>query len=66
MKTDTIVLKEGIGALKDKLGLLDSERFINLVLREKFDYTEWQRTLWKDKSITDIHNEAEKYFLENN
>jgi len=64
MKTDTIILKEGIGALREKLGLLDSEKFINLVLREKFDYTEWQRTLWQDKTITQIHHEAEKYFFE--
>jgi len=51
--------------LKEKLGLLDSEKFINLVLREKFDYTVLQRSLWQDKSINDIHNEAEKYFNEN-
>ena len=66
MKADAIVLKEGIAALKDKLGLIDSERFINLVLRDRFDYTAWQRNLWQDKAIADIHNEAEKYFLENN
>ncbi len=66
MRTDTLILKDGIVALKDKLGLIDSEKFINLILREKFDYTEWQRTLWQDKNIKEIHNEAEKYFLENN
>lgn len=65
-RTDTVILQEGILALKEKLGLIDSEKFINLVLREKFDYTVWQRNLWQNKSIKEIHDEAEKYYIENN
>lgn len=28
---------------------------------DNFDYTEWQKTLWKDKSIDEIHEMATKY-----
>ena len=66
MRTDTVILQEGIIALKEKLGLLDSEKFINLVLREIFDYTVWQRSLWQDKTTNQIHDEAEKYYNDNN
>ena len=31
-----------------------AERFISLVMREPFDYTKWQRTLWVDKSVAEI------------
>ena len=36
----------------------EAERFITLLLREPFDYTTWQRTLWPDKSIEDISRMA--------
>lgn len=58
MKTDTIIRCEGMKALREKLGLVEAERFIVLIRRENFDYTEWQRDLWKDKSIDDIFNAA--------
>ena len=36
-RTNLVVLKEGMNALKEKLGLVDSERFINLIIRENFN-----------------------------
>jgi len=36
------------------LGEVEAERFIYLVKRERFDYTEWQRNLWNDKSIDEV------------
>lgn len=61
MKTDTIIRCEGMKALREKLGLVEAERFIVLIRRENFDYTEWQRDLWKDESIDDIFNTARAY-----
>ena len=37
------------------LGAVDAERFISMVKRDTFDYTEWQRKLWNGKSIEEIH-----------
>lgn len=61
MKTDTMIRIEGMKALREKLGLVETERFISLIRRENFDYTEWQHDLWKDKSIDDIFNAAKSY-----
>lgn len=54
MKTDTAIKIDGMKALRDKLGLVDAEKFITLIRREPFDYTEWRRELWKDKTIDDL------------
>ncbi len=35
-----------------------AERFITLINREPFDYTEWQRNLWNDKSIDELSKSA--------
>jgi hypothetical protein len=61
MKTDTIVRLEGMDALVATLGPVDAERFISMVKRDTFDYTEWQRNLWNDKSIEEIHALATKH-----
>jgi hypothetical protein len=59
MKSDTVILHDGIAALNNSLGLVDTEKFISIILREKFDYTQWQRTLWKGKTTGEIHREAQ-------
>ena len=55
MRTDTIVRLDAMNALISNLGEVDTERFIVMVKRDTFDYTEWQRNLWSDKSIEEIH-----------
>ncbi len=61
MKTDITILREGMSALIAALGAVDAERFISMVKRDTFDYTEWQRTLWSDKNIDEIHALASDY-----
>ncbi len=58
MITDTEIKIRGIQTLIDTLGELDAERFITLLLREPFDYTQWQRSLWTDKSIEEVSRMA--------
>ena len=55
MKTDNVVRVEAMGALIAALGEVDAERFICMVKRDTFNYTEWQRDLWNDKTIEEIH-----------
>ncbi|MCL2351789.1 MAG: hypothetical protein FWC55_04565 [Firmicutes bacterium] len=45
MRTDSVVRTDGMNALRDKLGKVDAERFIMLLLREPFDYTAWRACL---------------------
>ena len=55
MRTDNVVRLEAMDALISILGTVDAERFISMVKRDTFDYTEWQRKLWANKSIEEIH-----------
>lgn len=52
--TDTEIKTKGIETLIEALGELNTERFITLLLREPFDYTEWQRNLWTGKSVEEV------------
>lgn len=54
MIPDSQIRQDGMQALIDNLGMVEAERFIALMLREPFDYTEWQKTLWADKTPDDI------------
>lgn len=58
MRTDNVVRVEAMEALIATLGAVDAERFIKLIKRDSFDYTEWQRGLWNDQSIEEIHAAA--------
>ena len=61
MKTDHIVRHEAMNILVATLGMVDAERFISMVKRDTFDYTEWQRQLWEGKSIEEIHTLATEH-----
>lgn len=59
MLTDMMIEKKGIDALVRELGNVDAERFINLAIKEPFDYTEWrQNNIHDDISIKDLSKEA--------
>jgi len=52
---------EAMDALLSALGSVDAERFICMVKRDTFDYTEWQRGLWEGQTIDEIHALATEY-----
>ncbi len=56
--TDTVLMKTGMKTLIDNLGSVEAEKFIYLVMREPFDYTEWRRDNLPDMSIEEINREA--------
>ena len=61
MLTDIEIRKKGLRVLIDALGNVNAEKFISLIIREPFDYTEWQSELWNDTSIGQISEDAMKY-----
>jgi hypothetical protein len=61
MITDTVLKNEGMKVLAENLGLVEAERFISLMLREPFDYTEWQRSLYNDIPLEDLLNNAMEF-----
>lgn len=58
MNTDTEIRMRGLRALVEALGTVEAERFITLILREPFDYTNWQRLLWVEKSVEELSKTA--------
>jgi hypothetical protein len=58
MSTDAEVLIRGLRALVEAMGIVEAERFITLILRETFDYTQWQRQLWADRSVDALSKTA--------
>lgn len=61
MRNDTVIKHEGFNALINKLDIVEVERFITILNRERFDYTEWRKTLWEDLSIEELSERAMKY-----
>ena len=55
MKSENTIKAEAMAILIKHLGPVDTEKFLSFVSREKFDYTEWQKDLWNDKTIEEIH-----------
>ncbi|GHV11426.1 hypothetical protein AGMMS49938_02070 [Fibrobacterales bacterium] len=62
MRSDAVIQSEGMQALFDSLNIVEAERFITLLLRESFDYTEWQRDLWKGQSVAEIGQKAKAHW----
>jgi len=58
MYTETVLRKEGMRVLIQNLGNVEAERFIALMNREPFDYTEWQQNLFDGFSVKELSNRA--------
>ena len=61
MRSDRIVRLDAMNALISNLGEVDTERFIVMIKRDTFDYTEWQRGQWNDMTIEEIHAAATEH-----
>ena len=60
MKTDIELKSDAMKLLRRHLGLVESERFLTLVLRESFDFTRWRQEQWKDSDVADLAAKARK------
>lgn len=59
MSTNTAeILTRGMQCLAEGMGEIDAELFLSAVLRERFDYTKWQRTYFENTNLKDFNNEA--------
>ena len=57
--TETVLMRTGMKVLIEQLGNIEAERFISILLREPFDYTEWRKNnLCKEMSIEEISKDA--------
>lgn len=58
MKTDAEIRMQGMQALIGSLGLVEAERFLTALSRDRFDYTEWRRDGLPQLSIDELAQAA--------
>ena len=57
--TEAILMKTGMKVLIEQLGNINAERFVSILLREPFDYTEWrENNLCVGMTVEEISKEA--------
>ena len=61
MRTDTEIKMAGFELLSKNLGMVEAERFIALIQREKFDYTKWRENLFNGLSGEDLSKRAMEF-----
>ena len=65
MTSDIEIMDRGINCLLEKLGVVETERFISVINREKFDYTKWQRQRFDDVDSKEFNEAAVAYAKKN-
>ena len=65
MLTDTEIKRKGFKILIENLGDVDAEKFISLINKEPFDYTQWQNTLWSEQTVDQVSEKAMNYRTKN-
>ena len=59
MATSTVeIMNRGMKCLTDQMGIVEAEQFISTIIREKFDYTKWQREYFDAMTPEEISSEA--------
>ncbi len=58
MITDTEIRVKGLHILAQHLGDIEVERFVALIQREPFDYTNWRQDLDAELSLKEISGKA--------
>jgi hypothetical protein len=58
MRPDSEVKMLGLEKLNENLGIVDAERFVSLIQRERFDCTKWRENLFEGLSGREISKKA--------
>lgn len=61
IKVDAEIKVSGFEILSRHLGLVEAERFIALIQREKFEYTQWRQNLFAELSGEEISRQAMEF-----
>lgn len=55
------IMNRGMKCLTEQMGIIEAEQFISIIIREKFDYTKWQREYFDAKTPEEISFEASDF-----
>ena len=58
---ETVLQQSAMRLLIENFGHVDAERFISLMIKEPFDYTEWQKHLYEDMTVEELSRKAMEY-----
>lgn len=61
MRSEAEIKKKGIEVLLKELGDIDTEIFLRTLSSDPFDYTRWQKDLWKDVSVEELSEKAMRH-----
>ena len=65
--TEAVLMKLGMKVLIEQLGNVNAERFVSILLREPFDYTEWRHNnLCMGMTVEEISKEAMEIYKKEN
>lgn len=58
-------MEDAMNCLISKLGVVETEIFISILIREPFDYTKWQHEKFDGISLDDFCDKAVEYCKNN-
>jgi antirestriction protein len=61
MRNEAVIKREGMKVLAENLGIVEAEKFLMLLSRERFDYTAWQRDLYGDASVEELYGKIKRF-----
>lgn len=64
MRTDAEIKSTGFNILFKYMDMIEAEKFISIINREKFDYTKWRQNLFEDMTIEEIIKEGKKFAVD--
>mgnify|MGYP007070279739 CR=1 FL=1 len=65
MTSNTVeIMNRGMECLTEAMGVVEAEQFISIIIREKFDYTKWQRRHFDAMAPGEFHEKAMEYAKE--
>ena len=58
MRTDAEIRLEGMKILFANMDIVEAEKFISIIQRDKFDYTKWRQNLYEGLSVRELSKKA--------
>ncbi len=65
MRSTNVIMNDIMNTLVEKFGVMETEVFISTLIREPFDYTNWQREHFDGFSLEELNAAAVRYCKEN-
>ena len=50
-----------MGGVTNHMEVIEADQFISVIIRDRFDYTQWQREYFDSKKPEEISREAAEY-----